>query len=370
MFDYKSKFMNEGIDFMNIKPLNIGNLVARLPIIQGGMGIGVSRSNLAAAVTNAGGIGVISAAQIGYDEEDFRINTLEANLRALKKHIVLAKEQCKGGVIGVNIMVAMCNYAEYVKASIEAGADLIISGAGMPSMLPKLAKNTKVKIAPIVSSLKSARVILKLWDRHDSTTPDMVVIEGPKAGGHLGFKKEEIKSCDENFHDEVVKIIEETRKYEEKYSKKISIIVGGGVFTGKEVAEYLSLGANGVQMSTRFVATEECDASEAFKNAYIQATEEDIVIVSSPVGMPGRAIKNAFVERTYKGNIKVNQCYRCIAHCNPKETPYCITEALINAVTGNIDEGLIFCGENCSKVDRIVKVEELMKELELEILNT
>ncbi len=302
---------------MNIKSLKIGNLVARLPIIQGGMGIGVSRSKLASAVTNAGGIGVISAAQIGYDEEDFEYNNLEANIRALKKHISLAKKATNGGIIGVNIMVAMNNYAENVKACIESGADIIISGAGLPTALPKLTKGFGIKIAPIVSSLKSARVILKLWDKHDETTADMVVVEGPRAGGHLGFKKENIEMNSEDFYKEVKDIIDETRIYEDKYNKHIPVVVAGGIFTGEDIATYLKLGADGVQMATRFVVTEECDASKEFKEAYINSKKEDIVIVSSPVGMPGRALHNSFVERTFNGKLKVCKCYKCISHCNP-----------------------------------------------------
>jgi nitronate monooxygenase len=358
----------KGSVFMNIKSLKIGNIVVPMPIIQGGMGIGVSRSKLASAVTNAGGIGVISAAQVGYDEEDFESNNLVANIRALKKQISLAKESTKGGVIGVNIMVAMNNYKEHVKAAIEGGADLIISGAGIPKDLPKLIEGFSVKIAPIVSSLKSAKVILKLWDRHDKVAPDMVIIEGPRAGGHLGFKKENINISEEDFDKEIIDIINEAKVYGEKYNKHIPVVVAGGIFDGKDIAKYLKLGADGVQMATRFVATAECDASESFKEAYVNSKEEDIVIVDSPVGLPGRALCNSFVEETFKGKLKVEKCYRCISHCNPKETPYCISEALINGVKGNMDRALVFCGDNAHRIKKIVTVNELMKELEEEIL--
>lgn len=165
---------------MNFNSLKIGNLVAPIPIIQGGMGVGVSASNLAAAVAKAGGIGIISAAQLGYKEDDFEKNTLEANLKALKKHIELAKSKAVNGIIGINAMVATNNYEEHIRAAIEAGVDLIISGAGLPTMLPKIVKGSSVKIAPIVSSLKAAKVILKLWDKHDNVAPDLVVIEGQK----------------------------------------------------------------------------------------------------------------------------------------------------------------------------------------------
>ena len=352
---------------MIIKPLKIGNLVSRLPIIQGGMGIGVSLSNLASAVTNSGGIGVISSAQIGFKEDDFEANPLQANLRALKKHIKLAKEKCNNGIIGVNVMVATNEYAKYIKTAIESGIDLIISGAGMPTMLPKLVKGYDVKIAPIVSSLKSAKVILKLWDKHDNVTADMIVIEGPKAGGHLGFKKDEIEKASVDFDNSVKNIIDHVKEYEEKYNKEIPVVVAGGIFDGKDISKYLKIGASGVQMATRFVATKECDVSDAFKKAYVNATSSDVKIVKSPVGMPGRAILNSFVEKTLRQNIKVERCYNCLIPCNPADTPYCITQALINSAKGDLENGLIFCGENVSKIKEITTVNELMTKLQKEI---
>jgi nitronate monooxygenase len=354
---------------MNFNSLKIGNLVAPIPIIQGGMGIGVSSSNLASAVANAGGIGIISAAQLGYQEDDFEKNPLEANLRALKKHITLAKSKAVNGIIGINAMVATNNYEEHIKAAIEAGVDLIISGAGLPTMLPKIVKNSSVKIAPIVSSLKSAKVILKLWDKHDNVAPDLVVIEGPKAGGHLGFKVDELEDENLDFDKIVIDIIDETKKYAEKYNKEIPVVVAGGVFDGYDIAKYLKLGASGVQMATRFVATKECDASDAFKNAYVNCTKEDIQIVKSPVGMPGRAVNNSFVKKTANEKEKITHCYNCLTPCNPANTPYCISKALINAVNGNVDEGLIFCGENASRITKITTVKELMDELVSELKN-
>ncbi|SCN25945.1 putative enoyl-[acyl-carrier-protein] reductase II [Clostridium sp. N3C] len=353
---------------MNFRPLKIGNLIASLPIIQGGMGIGVSLSGLASAVAVNGGIGVISAAQPGFNEPDFENNPLVANLRALKKHIKEALIKAKGGIIGVNIMCAMNNYEALVKTSIEAGAQLIISGAGLPTTLPKLCQGTNVKIAPIVSSNKAASLILKLWDRNYSVTADAVIVEGPKAGGHLGFKIDDLEKYSQSgFDKELIDIINTVKIYEEKYNKSIPVIAAGGIYTGSDIGELLKLGANGVQISTRFVTTDECDAHINFKKAYINCTKDDIVIVKSPVGMPGRAIKNKFVERTFLGNIKVNKCYKCISKCNPAVTPYCISRALINAVQGDIDNGLIFCGSNAYRTDKIISVKELMRELVTEL---
>ncbi|HSQ87644.1 nitronate monooxygenase family protein [Romboutsia sp.] len=347
-----------------IKPLKIGDLVAKVPVIQGGMGIGISRSSLAAAVAKAGGVGVISGVQIGYDEEDFEKNTLNANLRALKKHIIKAKENANGGIIGLNLMVAMNAYEEHVKEAISAGVDLIISGAGLPTKLPSLVKGSKVKIAPIVSTAKAASVILKMWDRKDKTTADLLVVEGPKAGGHLGYSKEELQDVDSIDYDkEFVEILKVAKTYGEKYNKEIPVVAAGGIFTADDVLKYINLGASGVQVGTKFVTTHECDASEAFKNTYVNASEEDIDLVVSPVGMPGRAIHNKFIERVSSARPKIRKCYHCLIPCTPNETPYCISEALISAVKGDVDNALLFCGANAYKVDRLYSVDEVMKEL-------
>lgn len=353
---------------MDINPLIIGDLVAKLPIIQGGMGVGVSLSNLAGAVAKCGGIGIISGAQTGYKEKDFEINPLESNLRAIRNHIKKAKEIAPKGIIGVNLMVAMNYYAEHVKAAIAGGADLIISGAGLPVKLPQLVEGSNIKIAPIVSSVKATKVILSMWDKRNKRTADLVVIEGPKAGGHLGFHKESLEIDSINFDTTVVDIIKEVNIYEEKYNKKIPVVVAGGVFDGYDIAKYLKLGASGVQMATRFVATDECDAHPKFKEAYVNCTAEDIKIVKSPVGMPGRAIVNNFVKQTEDNGVKVSKCYNCLIPCNPATTLYCITEALINSVRGDTENGLIFCGENASRINKIVPVSELIDELKSEIL--
>ncbi len=347
-----------------IKPLKIGDLVAKVPVIQGGMGIGISRSSLAAAVAKAGGIGVISGVNVGYDEEDFDKNTLNANLRALKKHIIKAKENANGGIIGLNLMVAMNNYEQHVKEAISAGVDLIISGAGLPTKLPSLVKGSNVKIAPIVSTSKAASVILKMWDRKDKTTADLIVVEGPTAGGHLGYSKEELENIDSIDYDkEFVEIIKVAKTYGEKYNKEIPVVAAGGIFTGDDVLKYINLGASGVQVGTKFVGTYECDASEEFKNTYINARKEDINLVVSPVGMPGRAIHNKFIERVSNTRPKITKCYDCLIPCNPKDTPYCISQALINAVKGDVDNALLFCGANAYKVDRLYSVDEVIKEL-------
>ncbi len=349
---------------MKMKPLAIGNLIAKFPIIQGGMGVGVSRWRLAGAVAKEGGIGIISTAQIGYDDPDFDKHQIETNLNAIKKHIELAKQNAEGGVVGVNIMVATKQYERYVKTACEAGTDVIISGAGLPITLPELVRGYDTKIAPIVSSLKAASVILRMWDRKYGTTADFIVIEGPKAGGHLGFSKEQLDHMNELDYDaEIKSIVEYKKEFEEKYQRRIPVIVAGGIFDREDIRHVLSLGADGVQISTRFVVTAECDASEAYKQAYLDARKEDIKIVISPVGMPGRAIMTSFMENVSIARIPVKRCFHCLEHCNPKDTPYCITKALIEAVKGNIKEGLIFCGENVHRLKEMTTVKALFEEL-------
>lgn len=349
---------------MIMKALKIGDIEARIPIIQGGMGVGVSRSSLAGAVAKEGGIGIISTAQIGYDEEDFETNPLKANLFAIGKHIKRAKEIAEGGIVGVNIMVATKFFEKYVTTAAKEGADLIICGAGLPINLPELVKGYKSKIAPIVSSLKATSVILRMWDKKYKATADLIVIEGPRAGGHLGFKKEELENIEEiDFDSEIKSIIEFKKEYEIKYNKKIPVVVAGGIYDKEDIKHYLDLSADGVQIATRFVTTNECDASLEYKMAYINSKKEDIKIVVSPVGMPGRAILNPFMDKVKIERVPVSKCYNCLSHCNPKETPYCITKALINAVNGELENGLIFCGDNAYKSDKITSVKEVMDEL-------
>ncbi|MBQ2257366.1 MAG: nitronate monooxygenase [Lachnospiraceae bacterium] len=343
---------------MSISELRIGDLCARIPVIQGGMGVGVSLSGLAGAVAAAGGVGIISTAQIGYRDPDFGRHPIECNLKAIGEEIKKAREKANGGIIGVNIMVATRRYEDYVKAAVAAGVDLIISGAGLPMTLPEISGNAK--IAPIVSSRKSLSVISKYWQKKYNRKPDLIVIEGPLAGGHLGFSKEEIDAYtvtnEKNYDDEVKAIIELANELE------VPVVVAGGIYERKDMEHYLEMGAKGVQIATRFVTTRECDASDAYKQAYIDAKKEDIVIVKSPVGMPGRAIHNAFLDKVAAGERFMRGCRQCIITCKPDTAPYCITEALINAVEGRLDEGLIFCGSNAYRANKIETVADIMEE--------
>ena len=384
-----------------LNPLKIGHLVAKRPIIQGGMGVGISLSSLAGAVAKAGGIGIISTAQIGFKRPDFAKNHMAANLKAIHEELKKAREIAPQGILGFNIMVATKEYGQYVKEAVKAGADVIISGAGLPVDMPKFVAEAESElraerrlgvektegaaggesnvrhtmIAPIVSSIKSAQVICRMWDRKHKTAPDFVVVEGPCAGGHLGFSREQLTELGvdtENVHEtykkeeyeaEIRGIMQTVKEFANKYKKEIPVIVAGGVYDHADVMRQMELGADGVQVSTRFVTTEECDADPAYKQAYLDACEEDIVIVKSPVGMPGRAIKNKFLERVQEDRIPVTHCFSCLSHCNPAETPYCITKALINAAEGRIEDALLFCGSNAYRSTKIETVPAVMAEL-------
>ena len=349
--------------------IKLGSKETEYPIIQGGMGVGVSMHNLAGTVSKEGGIGIISTADIGYLEKDFKENPMKANLRAIGKEIKLAREIAgEEKILGVNVMVALKNYGEIVKECVKQKIDLIISGAGIPKDLPEYIKGTKTKIAPIVSSLRCCKLIVEHWMKKYNYVPDMIVIEGPEAGGHLGFKREELTQENKPKLEEITKqVVSYIKVIEEETKKNIPVIAAGGIWEGKDIKRFLNLGAQGVQMATRFVATKECDASKEFKEAYVNANKEDIEIIQSPVGMPGRAIKNNFIKTVEKGKIKIDKCYNCIKTCKIENSPYCITKALINSVKGDIENGLVFCGSNAYKIKEIVTVHDLMQELTCEL---
>jgi nitronate monooxygenase len=351
--------------------LRIGDLEARLPIIQGGMGVGVSLSGLASAVANEGAIGVISSAGIGMFESDFYKNSREAGLRALRKEIRMAKEKTNG-IIGVNIMVALSDYDDQVIVSFEEEIDLIISGAGLPLKIPDKvlqdkAHENRTKFLPIVSSGRAAELVFRYWDTHYHLIPDAVVVEGPMAGGHLGFKKEQIDNPDFALEKIIADVISVIKIYEQRFGKDIPVIAAGGIFTGADIYKFLKLGADGVQMATRFVGTYECDASDKFKDAYIKSSKEGIIIIDSPVGMPGRAIRNKFLDEVSSGVKKPINCpWKCLKTCDYLNSPYCIALALTNAKRGFLENGFVFSGANAYRVKKIISVKELIETMKKE----
>lgn len=349
---------------MMMKKLNIGNLSISVPIVQGGMGVGISLSGLASAVANEGGVGVISSAGLGLLYRNLSKDYIQASIMGLKEELRKAREKTKG-VIGVNVMVAMSNFTDMVKTAIAEKADIIFSGAGLPLNLPSfLQKDSVTKLVPIVSSARAARVIAEKWHSLYNYLPDAFVVEGPKAGGHLGFKDEQIN--DEHFSLEHIlpEVIDEVQDMGARYGKEIPVIVAGGIYTGEDIKRFMDMGASGVQMGTRFVTTEECDASDVFKQTYIEAKQEDIQIIKSPVGMPGRTIFSKFIQKVKEGQKQPKTCIcKCIKTCDISKSPYCIIAALYNAFKGNMDNGYAFAGANAFRATKIVSVKETFRSL-------
>jgi nitronate monooxygenase len=349
--------------------LNIGNLKLKKPIIQGGMGVGISMSSLASAVANEGGIGVISSVALGLLADNPKTSFKEGNQQMLKQEIRKART-LTDGVLGLNIMVAISDYDQLVELAFDEEIDIIFLGAGLPLKFPEAVtgdrlKSGKTKVAVIVSSGRATQLIFQTWQKKFNHVPDMVVVEGPKAGGHLGFKKEQIFDpafALENLLPDVLSVV---KNFEMQLEKKIPVIVAGGVYSGGDVFKFMKMGAAGVQMGTRFVATHECDASLQFKQTYINCNEDDLAIIESPVGLPGRAIRNKFLREVSAGERKPFQCpWKCLKTCNFREAPYCIAKALANAQKGNVEEGYTFAGANAFKVKDIVSVNELFTRLE------
>ncbi len=345
--------------------MKINNKTLKLPVIQGGMGVGVSLSRLSGAVAKCGGVGVISTADVGFKEPDYWKNATNANTKALKQEIQKAREICGDeGILAINAMVATTDYKACVETAVQNGIDAIISGAGLPLELPQLCKDSSVALAPIVSSGRAAQTICKLWLKRHNRLPDFIVVEGPLAGGHLGFDQQTLLG--ENIptlESLVTEVIEKTAEYKTPNGENIPVFAAGGVFTAQDVKQQIDNGAYGVQVATRFIATEECDASAEYKNAFLSIKEQDIKIVKSPAGLPGRAVNNKHIEKITQANIQPTRCVNCLVPCKKADAPYCITEALIKAVLGDTENGLVFCGQNAHRIKEITTVQSLMSEL-------
>lgn len=352
---------------MEIPKLNIGSVTANIPIIQGGMGVRVSLASLAAAVAEEGAIGTISSIGLG-DVEASKGEYERMSREALEREIRKAKKMTDG-LLAVNFMGVLSNIDDLILAAIREGINIIVYGAGLPAKLPALVSDPSVNLVPIVSSTRVAEFILRSWEKRYNRTVDAFILEGPLAGGHLGFTVEQLHQP-EKYSLEILlpQILETVKPFEDRFGKKIPVITAGGIFTGKDIARMLTLGASGVQMATRFVCTHECDVSQEFKQSYLEATEEDIVIIKSPVGMPGRAIRNRFLKKLdKKEKLKVKCFYRCLSACQVETARYCIALALLNSYFGDVDNGLIFCGQNAYRLNEIVTVKELIAELLTEL---
>lgn len=346
--------------------MKLGNRELALPLIQGGMGVGVSMGGLAGAVAAEGAMGTLSTADAGWNEPDFAAHPQQANLRALNREVQRAKRLAAGaGLVAVNAMVATRQYADSVRTALEAGADAIVSGAGLPLELPALAEGFEALLAPIVSGPRAAQLICRTWAKRYGRVPDFVVLEGCQAGGHLGFEEADLLSgrCTP-LSRLIPEVLAALRPFEEKFGRAIPLFCAGGVATGAEIARCTRLGAAGAQLATRFIATEECDAGQGYKDVLLAARPEDLRIIHSPVGMPGRAVNSPLVQRLAAGMRQPPaHCSGCIKSCRPAETPFCITHALIEAVKGNWEEGLFFSGSRVDLVDRMRTVPDLIDEL-------
>ncbi len=354
--------------FFKMPPLAIGRRTASLPVVQGGMGVGISLSGLASAVARRGGVGVIAANGIGMIEPDYFADGRAANIRAMRSELRRARERTSG-LVGVNIMVAANDFQQLLDVCIEERADAVFLGAGLPIKNIPVARlrAAGVAVVPIVSSGRAAELIFKYWQKAYADVPDAVVVEGPLAGGHLGFRVESLQDAGQRLEVLVPQVIAALAPFTAAFRKRIPVIAAGGVYDGADILKFLQLGAQGVQMATRFVATDECDADRRFKEAYVACRPEDIIIIKSPVGLPGRAIRNRFLENAAAGVRNVKSCaWRCLEQCDIRHADYCISVALDNARRGRLDQGFAFCGANAHRVERIVPVAELLEGLKQE----
>lgn len=340
--------------------LKIGKLNIHPPIIQGGMGVGISKSGLATAVANEGGVGVIASVGLGELSDYSKARYSDVNKEALRKEIRQTRSQTDG-IVGVNIMCALSDYESLVATAVEEKVDMIISGAGLPVNLPKQTKGTDIALVPIISSVRTFQLICKRWQQRYDCLPDAVVVEGPMAGGHLGYHFEELA---ENRAPSLDEILSEVITYANSFTPAIPVIAGGGIFSGADIARVMKLGAAGVQMATRFVCTDECDAPMSFKDMYLNAAQDDITLIKSPVGLPGQVVNSPFVEKIKSGETIPFRCpYKCLRSCDPKTAPYCIARVLANAAEGKMDEAFAFAGSNAYRCNEIIPVKTLMQRL-------
>ena len=281
--------------------------------------------------------------------------------------IEIRKVRRKGLPVGVNVMVALTNYSDLVKVCAVEGVDVLFSGAGLPMRLPEFAGDSPMKLVPIISSGRAADIICRSWTNKYSRLPDALVVEGPMAGGHLGFKFDELVDGTAANLDTLVRdTLVVADRYEQQAGRKIPVIAAGGIYSGADIARFLNMGASGVQIGTRFVATHECDVSDAYKQSFIDATEDDIALILSPVGMPARVINTPFVQRSLGERQKFACPYKCLLTCDAEKANYCIALALLNSAHGHLETGFPMCGQNAYRIDKIVSVSELMQELTLE----
>jgi nitronate monooxygenase len=350
--------------------LKLGKHKPRYPLIQGGMGVGISGARLAGNVAKGGAVGTIASVGLGHNSPEYisgKMNYFEANVIVIKEVLKQAREIAgPDGILAVNCMVALTDYDSEVRAAAEGGANVIISGAGLPLRLPEYTKDfPDIALVPIVSSAKAASLIARRWEKQYGRSPDGFVVETPAtAGGHLGA------TTMEQVYDPALSLAvalpDTVRFVTEEMKSDIPVIAAGGIWDRKDMESMFELGAKGVQMGTRFACTVEGDASDRFKQAFIEAKEEDVVLIHSPAGLPGRAIKNPFVAKYLEGKAESGACYaNCLTHCRYRKTKetFCIAMALVDALKGKWETGLFFCGSNVVKANKMETVAEILNEL-------
>ncbi len=357
------------------KPLKIGKWEIKYPIVQGGMGLGISWDRLAGNVSKAGGLGIISTVGTGYYENKKYAKKLvegrpllEENFyskEALAKIFENARKICGNAPLGANVLYAINGYGNVVRSSCEAGANIIITGAGLPTDMPEFTKNfPDVALVPIVSSGRAFRLIARRWEKRYKRIPDAAIVEGPLSGGHQGFKYEECFKEENKLENLLPGVIEEVNKW----GKNIPIIAAGGIWDRNDILRFLNLGANGVQMGTRFALTYECDASEGWKQTLLNADKDDIILMKSPVGYPARGIRTNLIKIVEQRKGPAIKCIsNCVTPCHRGEEStkvgYCIADRLADGYLGIKETGLFFCGTNAYKTDKLMHVKDLIKEL-------
>lgn len=358
---------------IRLKPLKIGKHIIQHPIFQGGMGVGISWDNLAGNVSKEGGLGIISCVGTGYYknlefvEKIVNSKPFEAinfySKKALNEIFKNARKICGDNPLGANIMYAINEYGRVVRDACEAGANLIVTGAGLPTNMPEFTKNfPDVALVPIVSSARALRIICKRWSERYERIPDAVVVEGPLSGGHQGFSYEECFKEENQLENLVPQVLEEAKKW-----GNIPVIAAGGIWDREDINRMISLGASGVQMATRFLGTYECDASH-YRELMPKLRKEDIVLVKSPVGYPARAIRAGVLERIKEGNAPKIRCIsNCVAPCHrgveAKAVGYCIADSLSAGYRGDSVNGLFFTGANGHRIKEITSVKAIFEEL-------
>ena len=352
--------------------LRIRNLDLAYPIQQGGMGVGISWEGLAGAVAKTGCVGLVSAIGTGYHgsaNPKMRLGRPDGTdslnpPKALEWILRAARERAEGrGAVGVNILCAIEGYESAVKASIAGGAQMIVSGAGLPLALPGYVGDADVALVPIVSSARALNLICKQWQRKYSRLPDAVVLEGPESGGHQGFSHDGCLDPAHTLENILPSILAERDNWGD-----FPVLVAGGVWDHADIQRFLALGASGVQMGTRFIGTFECDASPIFKEVILRARAEDIGLMKSPVGLPARGVRTSLQRRIEAGTAPAIRCVsNCLSPCGHGKgaaaVGYCIADRLADAMQGDQENGLFFTGSNGAKLRDLISVRDLVEEL-------